>query len=111
MNPHFSGDPFFMQFKASVWSYYRSQGLTEDGEEDDEDASLLYDHRLSPSGAENSLDGGPSAPSTRRPGDLHRGNVPAARAAAAAVETTIDSSEGDLTANITAMPLPGSRRA
>lgn len=32
----------FAQFKASVWSYNRSQGLAEDEYEDDDDPSLVY---------------------------------------------------------------------
>jgi hypothetical protein len=112
--------PFFFrvaQFKASVWSYYRSQGLTDDDDDEDEEedggGSVSYDREPIVFGAVNSPRPPPGA---RRPGDLLRAdrarrNLPPRAVVAAGDATTESTSDGDLTANITAMPLPGPRRA
>jgi len=92
-------------FKASVWSYYRSQGLAEDGEEEEEeDGSLLHDREPNSPYSTVANSSGAPPPHARRPGDFLRA---AARVRGRAGSADDDLSEGDLTADITAMPLPG----
>lgn len=122
------------QFKASVWSYYRSQGLTEDDNEDEEDPSLLYDldpHSNSNSLPEDALTSATISPANDIPPAGSSGRTHGTRDSLAAVraraqmrgggsgrgaggrpvpaDETYDE-DGDTTANITAMPLPGARR-
>lgn len=122
---------FSRQFKASVWSYNRSQGLADDDNEE-EDPSLLYD--LDPHSSSDSPQADDDttfhAADTQRPVPSGRGrgtrdSLAAVRARAQMragagggrgnargplpVDDTYDE-DGDTTANITAMPLPGTKR-